>query len=490
GTAVTRIFTPANALIAQVVDVTAFNDSLFEGPHSGLISISVSSIDTAYNGLTLASFSSAIIDDDTSKTLTLAGEVEEFIGPGTYNFDFYVTATGGTQELRSWNIPFAFDLPGATFSGSLADFQPNAAFSQEAVAPLNSPFTADFGLAGSVGQMTLVEGQPVSLFTISLVVDETASITTLTEIGQVVSSGFDANFFAFFDENNQRIPTESIVVGSGFSLAPDLIPPTITDVKIAGSGWSSAFLQFSDPGFSEGVSLPGADQLKNLAWSNLDTIVVEFSEEVQQQGGTDVGLGNLSLMGLNIPDYKSTIGLSTSYSNGGGSGPYLLTISLLGGETFGPEKLLLAISDTVQDTAGNSLDGEWVDSASEVSGDSTEGGDFNFRIDLLPGDVSNDDFLLGDDIDLIAAQQFTFAGGPEYNPFSDINGDGFLLGDDTDYASVSQFTFLPFGVPAPPPSTSASAGSPKSVLLPLLGDEKVAWSEMVDELLDTTGKLF
>ncbi len=194
------------------------------------------------------------------------------------------------------------------------------------------------------------------------------------------------------------------------ALEADTTGPTITDLKVAASAWSPTFLNAIDPVDGEGLSLPGADQLKNLTWFDLDTIIVEFNEDVQQAGGTDIDLSDLSLVGLNVLDYQASPGLTTSYSDGGGAGPFKLTITLDGAATFDADKLRLAIYTTVQDAAGNPLNGEWIDAVSTVSGDATEGGQFTFHMDVLPGDTSNDDFLLGDDIDIVNDAQFTFAG--------------------------------------------------------------------------------
>ncbi|TWU47694.1 beta strand repeat-containing protein [Rubripirellula reticaptiva] len=268
----------------------------------------------------------------------------------------------------------------------------------------------------------------------------------------------------------------------------DETPPTITDVKIASSSWSPTFKSFVDPIDSDGLPLPGADQLKNLTWSNLDTIIVEFSENVQQSDGSDINLGNLSLAGVNILDYEAFPGLIAVYTDGGGAGPFKLTLQLDSAAVFDAEKLLLTINDTVQDASGNLLDGEWTNSVSMVSGDATAGGDFAFRIDVLPGDTTGDDFLLGNDTDTVAMVQFTFAGGPSYDPFTDINGDGFLLGDDTDTVASVQFSFLPFGNPVAPPE----APSPSPLLastsssLRLLSEEgsDESWANSVDATLN------
>ena len=60
--------------------------------------------------------------------------------------------------------------------------------------------------------------------------------------------------------------------------------------------------------------------------------------------------------------------------------------------SIGADRLTLDLSDSVSDLSGNALDGEWQDAVSEYnSGDSTAGGDFQFSINVLPGDLNVDD---------------------------------------------------------------------------------------------------
>lgn len=58
------LFTPSNALTPQTIVVNAQNDLLGEGDHSGLITHAVASLDTDYDGLSVASVEVDILDDD------------------------------------------------------------------------------------------------------------------------------------------------------------------------------------------------------------------------------------------------------------------------------------------------------------------------------------------------------------------------------------------------------------------------------------------
>jgi len=61
-------FTDANWSTAQTITVTAVDDTTVEGAHSGTITHSVSSTDTNYSGLSVASITVAITDNDTQNT--------------------------------------------------------------------------------------------------------------------------------------------------------------------------------------------------------------------------------------------------------------------------------------------------------------------------------------------------------------------------------------------------------------------------------------
>ena len=67
GVAKVFTFTPANALTPQTVVVNAFNDAVGEGDHSSLITHTSASADAAYNGLTIAGVTVAIVDNDAPK---------------------------------------------------------------------------------------------------------------------------------------------------------------------------------------------------------------------------------------------------------------------------------------------------------------------------------------------------------------------------------------------------------------------------------------
>ncbi len=255
--------------------------------------------------------------------------------------------------------------------------------------------------------------------------------------------------------------------------------PTILDVIVAGSTWPGESPDESSPNFVDaidggpgdgvgvgnglGLSLPGPDQLRNLPWNTVDTIYVVFSEDVGSLTESDLELfgvpANDSSFGP-VGDYKPLI-QNIDYSPSPSTLPadsFLATISLttpLGVSTMGfthGDKLKLRIPDSLTDLAGNRLDGEWTDAVTEQSGNGSAAGDFEFRFDVLPGDLDDDDFVLGSDLLRANEHQGRFApfestSDPEYSPFNDPDADGLVLGSDIIFANSRQGDFLPFDDP-------------------------------------------
>jgi len=211
--------------------------------------------------------------------------------------------------------------------------------------------------------------------------------------------------------------------------------PAVVDVLVSSTGWTSSFLTgLGATGYS--VAVGSGDQLLALPWIELDRIQVVFSEDVTVQQN------DLSLRGVNVATYAFS---GFSYD----AGTFTATWTLA--DPIGPDKLSIALSDTVRDQTGNALDGEWTDGVSTYpSGDGTAGGDFSFRFNVLPGDANQDGSVFGNDVILTRNAQFTFPGDPGYSIFYDVDGSGSIFGNDVINVRNRQFTFLPSGEPLGP----------------------------------------
>ncbi len=195
---------------------------------------------------------------------------------------------------------------------------------------------------------------------------------------------------------------------------------------------------------TDGYSIPvgSADQLDALPWTNIDQIKITFSEDV------DVQMGDLSLSGVNTTAYAFS---DFSYD----SGTYTATWTLP--DAIEKDKLLLDLDgdgiDPIEDASSNDLDGEWTTSSSTYnSGNSTAGGDFEFRFNVLPGDgyTSNGVNIL--DPMMANTQKGKDAGDTGYVAQYDVDGDGTITQADCD----TMFSYLGDGLPTGDPAGMSS----------------------------------
>ncbi len=236
-------------------------------------------------------------------------------------------------------------------------------------------------------------------------------------------------------------------------------PAVVSEVYISGTTWSAGFLNEVDPANGMGVPMSplvnNNQQLATLPWINSDQVKIRFNEAV------NVTQGDLSLRGVNVSDYAFS---SFSYDPATFTATWTLDLAAQpdGSIGIGADRLLIDLEDTVTDTNGTALDGEWANPLglpgtgdSFPSGDGAPGGDFLFRFDVLPGNVDlglATGPVLSNDLILTRNAQLTTPGQPNYSAFRDVNGDGVILSNDVIKVRNRQLTSLPGTAP-----TSASA---------------------------------
>ncbi len=234
------------------------------------------------------------------------------------------------------------------------------------------------------------------------------------------------------------------------SLLEDIIPPKIVDVKVGNLTWNSSFINFVDPS-GTGYPIPdGASQSLALPWSNIDRIFIQFSEDL----GSSFSQSSILLTGINVPNYASLIvpgGVTFNKLNNVGT--IELTASL------GADKLRLTVLSTVvTDVAGNLLDGEWTDDVTVgASGNGTAGGNFAYRINVLPGDVDGSGAVLSNDVTAVVNKRLTTAGGPGYIAQADIDASSSVLSNDVTAVVNRRLTSLPAGNPPEAPIAPLSS---------------------------------
>ncbi len=268
------------------------------------------------------------------------------------------------------------------------------------------------------------------------------------------------------------VPTSSsAVTGQNLSLVEDVTPvaPKVTAVYVRGSSWNAAFLNglatagLGDATLGYKVSI-GTDQLKSLPWTNINTINVVFDSDVT------IAADDASLVGVNTALYTTNF----SYN----STTHVATWTKSSG-SFTKDKLLLHISGSAGGvTAGGALlDGEWTTSSSTLSGNGTAGGDFNFRLNVVPGDANRGlTTTSADVIQVRNAQGTTPAGGGLYTYYKDLNGSASITSADVIQARNNQGNSLPAGEPVAPSGMSAFAAALDELFS---SEEEEDWLDMI-----------
>ena len=197
--------------------------------------------------------------------------------------------------------------------------------------------------------------------------------------------------------------------------------------------------------------------------------------------------GDLVLTGVNVPSY----GFS-AFSYDAVAHRATWTIS----QNLSRDKLLLDLdgstANAVADTAGNRLDGEWTNPTwsppsaptggdAWPSGDGTAGGDFQFRINVLPGDVNQDGTVNVSDLAVLAANYRKSLTGWANG---DFNCDGVVNVSDLAVLAANYRLGLPVAEPVAPTRdvavalesdtttqpVSQPAGESSAALIPALTD--------------------
>lgn len=230
------------------------------------------------------------------------------------------------------------------------------------------------------------------------------------------------------------------------------VPATVTDVFVASSAWTTTFHDFlNTTGQGDGTfgyRLTHALHADELPWINLNKLSIRFSQHV------NIAAGALRVFGVNVLEYAGSVAYDPA--------TFTATFQLTPGTVFAADKLLVHLDDVlVTDAAGATLDGEWTNPAETTpvtsggadtypSGNGTAGGDFGMRINVLPGDVTRDGEIVGNDVTNVRFNQGFMPGQSGYSIFRDVTGDGEIIGNDVTGVRFRQGIVLPAGTPIVP----------------------------------------
>lgn len=328
-------------------------------------------------------------------------------------------------------------LSGAGFSGQLFHPQPGRLI-----------YTA----SSATGTDVLPQGSEAILLTLSFTVRADAirgpsAINLRSSLGYTTTALF-ANDLSALTLGPSPTNASDDPVDGVLTIGP--AAPMVTGVYVGREDWEAAFrdwMRGKALGDADGYyHIPAdADQLNTLPWSGLSAIRLTFSEDV------DVTRDDLTVVGTN-------------------AGPVTATGFTYEAETFtgtwtfsglAVDKFLLGLSEEVRATrSGLLLDGEYRDGGGQVaSGDGVPGGDFAFRFNVLPGDVTNSGNVVASDVSVLASAFGSFAGGSDarYSPFVDFDGSGNVVAADVSVLASHFGQFLPSAEPVWPESEGTAA---------------------------------
>jgi hypothetical protein len=258
--------------------------------------------------------------------------------------------------------------------------------------------------------------------------------------------------------------------------APVNQPPVVIDVAVAGTTWSPAVVAQLPLG---AYTLPeGAAQLDPLTWSNIDQIRIRFSEDVT------IAAGRLSVLGTNVATY-SPGGTFAGFSFDPATDVATWTLAA----PIAADKLRLVLDDAVTDLGGLALDGDWINSTSTFSGNGASGGDFSYRLSVLPGDVNGSGAVTASDMAANVLAQFTELGHAQYDLRHDINADGQI--HFVDWARIRNLfgTSLPVAAPSPPATAPMPGSLDRRLRLNVLAVDRAVAEIVASDAGDATSAL-
>jgi len=190
-----------------------------------------------------------------------------------------------------------------------------------------------------------------------------------------------------------------------------------------------------------GYAVPaGANQTKSIPWNGgIDRVALRFTSDV----ATQLQQGDLVIRGINTATYTTT---AFSYDPTTKTGMWTLSAPITN------DKIRLFLDDAQV----GGLDGEWANASGTQgypSGNGTVGGDFDFRINILRGDATQDGQVNALDLSFIKQRLNKTATNPGttgavYSPFGDITSDGTINALDLSAAKQRLNSRLPTGEPA------------------------------------------
>jgi len=269
------------------------------------------------------------------------------------------------------------------------------------VAAANGPLKNDVASSGGPLGFQLAQGPQHGTLT-------AAANGSFTYTPQADFQGVDSfSYYVVEGSSTSQLPVSvAIQVGQIDSYSPTFNGPQVVGVQLGGTSWTSAPQSLTG----------GAGQLDSVPWTEANQVSVVFDQDVV------IGTNDLALTGVNVDTYHA---VDFSYAPGATPGTYMATWTL--DRSLRADKLMLSLAETIENAAGERLDGNWSTAYSSFpSGDGVSGTDdaFHFRFNVLPGDSNGDRLVNRSDLAAIIGSLGRSAGSTGFDPRVDVNLDG------------------------------------------------------------------
>jgi hypothetical protein len=205
----------------------------------------------------------------------------------------------------------------------------------------------------------------------------------------------------------------------------DTTAPRVESVVIGSS--------YSDDTLHPDYTVPDGDgdQLRTPPVAAANEIKITFSDAMAQSGGGELDEDSLTITRVS-DDGTDVDVVGYSWNAGTKTGTWTFDTDGNGGTTpYARGQFVLAVSDDADNVAGLALDGEWTNPTSLAdtntstfaSGNGTAGGDFEFYITLLPGDVNRDNVVDNADVAALLGGGYGQGSGQTWTD-GDMTGEG------------------------------------------------------------------
>ena len=378
-------------------------------------------------------------------------EDDSFVGFVTYTVRTKKTAPSGAEIPNFAEVIFDLDPPNLTET-VFNTIDSGAPTSEVADLPATSDAT-EFLVTWSGVDDT--QGSGLTDYDVYVSIDGGLSETwqERTALIEATYTGERGHTYAFYSIAHDNVGNRESAPDTPDTqtTVADHIAPTVEQVLVRGSAWDDtfwAYLESQGLGNENGYRIPvgSSAQLDTLPWTNVDTLTIVFSEDIV------VDQDDLALWSVNVLDYVSEVGFATVDGFTYDAATFTATWKLAAPITA--DKLLIDLDGDmggVTDIAGNLLDGEWEDTTSTFpSGDAAAGGDFQFRFNILPGDVDRNGMTIINDLILVRNSLSQTPVDTGYSIFKDMDGSGQILINDMILVRNRLTTALPEGEPSVP----------------------------------------